>query len=42
MNIAANLPENKSSKVNKLYNGFKNTMTFTKNVIHVTKRVFML
>ena len=42
MNIAANLPENKPSKINKLHNGLKNTITFTKNVIHITKKVFML
>ena len=42
MNIADSLPENKSSKENKLYSGFKNSVTFTKNILYVTKKVFTL
>ncbi len=42
MNIADSLSENKSSKFNKMYNGLKNSVTFTKNIIYVTKKVFTL
>jgi|KNS7NT10metaT_FD_contig_41_1275762_length_281_multi_1_in_0_out_0_1 hypothetical protein len=42
MNITANLPEIQETKINKLYYGFKNTVVFIKNIIHITKKVFML
>jgi len=42
MNIAANLPEIKKTKISKLYYGFKNTVTFIKNIIHIIKEVLML
>lgn len=41
MNTTANLPE-QSTIVNRTFNGFKNTIRFTKSVLYLTKKVFML
>ncbi len=41
MKTATNLPE-PSTKRNKLQNRIKETVTFTKSVLFLTKKIFML
>jgi len=40
-NIATNLPE-QPTKLNRTLNGLKKTVRFTKSVLYLTKKVFML
>ncbi|WP_255350631.1 hypothetical protein [Lacinutrix sp. Hel_I_90] len=41
MNTAANLPE-QTTIMNRTFDGIKNTFRFTKSVLYLTRKVFML